>query len=74
MDLFEPFTQLLAVLLHWIGKRPVIYQDNTAVISAVTEGCGATRTKSIHQRLNIVLEAMQERVLKLKALTKRKWT
>jgi hypothetical protein len=42
-------------------ETPLIYQDNTSLISLVTEGGGIMRTKHMRSRMFLVLEAVKEK-------------
>jgi hypothetical protein len=57
IELFQEFTSFV------VNSRieiPLIYQDNTSVISMVTNGDGITRTKHIRTRMFLVLESLKE--------------
>ncbi len=41
----ELFQELLEFMVNGATDKPVIYQDNTAVITLVTQGGGVARTK-----------------------------
>ena len=46
-----------------VGKRvpaPIIYQDSTSVISLITQGEGARRTKHLRARMNLAKEMLDE--------------
>ncbi len=51
----------MSFVLNCNIKVPTVYQDNTSVISLVTIGGGIMRTKHMHTRMNLVLEAVNER-------------
>jgi len=47
-----------------------VYQDNTSVISLVTNGGGKVRTKHLRTRMYLTMEAIQEKKLHVKYIHK----
>ncbi len=60
--LFDNINQaeLFQELVNGVTDKPVIYQDNTAVIPLVTQGGGVARTKHMQTRLQLFLEVVKE--------------
>lgn len=56
----ELFQKFLVFVTNCEVKPPLIYQDNTSVITTVTQGGGATRAKHMGSRMHLVLEAVRE--------------
>ena len=56
----ELFQELLEFMVNGATDKPVIHQDNTAVITLVTQGGGVARTKHMRTRMQLVLEAVKE--------------
>jgi len=65
LSFVEIFSEFLAFVIDQKTRPPVIYQDNTSVISLVTKGGGINRTKHLRARMNLVGEAVRERGLKV---------
>jgi len=65
LSFVEIFAEFLAFVIDQKTRPPVIYQDNTSVISLVTKGGGINRTKHLRARMNLVGEAVRERGLKV---------
>jgi hypothetical protein len=61
----EVFAELMEFITGEKAITPVIYQDNTSVISLVTQGGGMMRTKHLRARVNLVLEAVAEKRVKV---------
>jgi hypothetical protein len=59
--LVERFAEFLAFVTDSEEIKPLIYQDSTSVITMVTEGGGAVRTEYMRTRMNLVLEAVQQK-------------
>lgn len=51
---------LLSFLPNEPEESPVLYQDNTSVLSLVTHGGGETRTKHLRAGKYLCMEAVQE--------------
>jgi hypothetical protein len=56
----ELFAEFVAFVTNSEQMKPLIYQDSTSVITMVTEGGGITRSKTMHTRMGLVLEAVKE--------------
>ncbi len=56
----ELFHEFVSFLVNDKIKKPLIYQDNTLVISMVTNGGGITRTKHMRTWMFLVLESLKE--------------
>jgi hypothetical protein len=56
----ELFVEFVAFVTNSEQMKPLIYQDSTAVITMVTEGGGATRSKTMCTRMCLVLEAVKK--------------
>jgi hypothetical protein len=41
-------------------EKPIIYQDSTSVLSLITQGGGATRTKHLRARVHLAKECIDE--------------
>jgi len=65
LSFVEILAEFLAFVIDQKTRPPVIYQDNTSVISLVTKGGGINRTKHLRARMNLVGEAVRERGLKV---------
>jgi hypothetical protein len=57
----ELFAEFVAFVTNSEQMKPLIYQDSTSVITMVTEGGGATRSKTMRTRMYLVLEGRQDR-------------
>jgi hypothetical protein len=60
LALVELFSEFVAFVTDSKEIKPVIYQDSTSVITMVTEGGGAVRTKHMRTRMHLVLEAVRQ--------------
>jgi hypothetical protein len=56
----ELFAEFLSFVTNSKPLKRVVHQDSTSVITMVTEGGGATRTKHMRTRLHLVIEAVKE--------------
>ena len=65
LSFVEIFAEFLAFVIDQKTHPPVIYQDNTSVISLFIKGGGINRTKHLHARMNLVGEAVRKRGLKV---------
>jgi hypothetical protein len=61
LGLVELIQELLCFVTSSKIETPLIYQDNTSVISLVTEGGGIMQTKHMRSRMFLVLEAVKEK-------------
>jgi hypothetical protein len=66
VGLVELFHEFLGFVLNCKVDVPIIYQDNTSVISLVTIGGGVTRTKHLRARMCLVKEVVDEKRMKIK--------
>jgi hypothetical protein len=66
VSLVELFHEFLGFVLNQKIAKPIIYQDNTSVISLVTVGGGVVRTKHLRARMGLVKEAIADNKLGLK--------
>jgi hypothetical protein len=66
VGLVELFHEFLGFVLSCTVDVPIVYQDNTSVISLVMIGGGVTRTKHLRARMCLVKEAMDEKRLIIK--------
>jgi hypothetical protein len=41
-------------------EKPIIHQDSTSVLSLITQGGGATRTKHLQARVHLAKESIDE--------------
>jgi hypothetical protein len=64
--LVELFHEFLGFVLNCKVDIPIVYQDNTSVISLVTIGGRVTRTKHLRARMCLVKEAVDEKKLRIK--------
>jgi hypothetical protein len=62
----ELFAEFLGFVTNSEPLKPVVHQDSTSVITMVTEGGGATRTKHMRTRLHLVIEAVKEDRIEIK--------
>jgi len=62
----ELFAEFVAFVTNSEQMKPLIYQDSTSVITMVTEGGGATRSKMMRTRMCLVLEAVKEDRIEIK--------
>jgi hypothetical protein len=62
----ELFAEFVAFVTNSEQMKPLIYQDSTSVITMVTEGGGATRSKTMRTRMCLVLEAVKEDRIEIK--------
>jgi hypothetical protein len=62
----ELFQDFLRFVTNSKVDASVIFQDNTSVILMVTNGGGITRTKHMHARMFLVLEAVKESRVKIR--------
>lgn len=60
VGLIEWFQELLELLLNLKPPKLIVYQDNTSVITLVTKGGGAVRTKHMRTRMNLVMESVMK--------------
>jgi hypothetical protein len=65
LGFFELFQEFLNFITNSKVEASVIFQDNTSVISMVTSGGGIMRTKHMHARMFLVLEAVKELRVKI---------
>jgi hypothetical protein len=66
----ELFHEFLSFILNCSVEVPTVYQDNTSVISLVTNGGGKVRTKHLRTRMYLTMEAIQEKKLHVKYIHK----
>jgi hypothetical protein len=66
IGLAELFAEFVAFVTNSEQMKPLIYQDSTSVITMVTEGGGATRSKTMRMRMCLVLEAVKEDRVEIK--------
>jgi hypothetical protein len=66
VSLVELFHEFLGFVLNQKIAKPIVYQDNTSVISLVTVGGGVVRTKHLRARMGLVKEAIADNKLGLK--------
>ncbi len=66
VGLVELFREFLSFVLNHNVGIPIVYQDNTSVISLVTIGSGVVRTKHLRARMGLVREAIEQRKLEIK--------
>jgi hypothetical protein len=66
VGLVEMFHEFLSFVLNHKVGTPIVYQDNTSVISLVTIGGGIFRTKHLRARMGLVKETITERRLEIK--------
>jgi hypothetical protein len=62
----ELFAEFLGFVTNSKPLKPMVHQDSTSVITMVTEGGGATRTKHMRTRLHLVIEAVKEDRIEIK--------
>jgi hypothetical protein len=62
----ELFAEFVGFAMNSEQMKPLIYQDSTSVITMVTEGGGATRSKTMRTRMCLVLEAVKENRIEIK--------
>jgi len=62
----ELFHEFMSFILNCAVDTPVVYQDNTSVISLVTLGGGKVRTKHLRTRMFLVKEAIEERKFRVR--------
>ncbi len=60
LGLIELFHEFITFVMNSKIEIPLIYQDNTSVISMVTLGGGITRMKHMRLRIFLVLESLKE--------------
>jgi len=60
LEFVELFAEFLSFVTSSKPLKLVVHQDSTSVITMVTEGGGATRTKHMRTRLHLVIEAVKE--------------
>ncbi len=60
LGIVELFQEFISFVTNSRVEIPLIYQDNTSVISLVTEGGGVMGTKHMRLRMFLVLEAIKE--------------
>jgi hypothetical protein len=65
-NLVELFQEFLGFVLNQRVCVPIVYQDNTSVISLVTIGGGIVRTKHLRARMGLVREAIENNKLEIK--------
>ena len=61
----ELFAEFIAFITNSQVHAPTIYEDCTAVISLVTEGCGVARTKHLRVHIEMCKQALQKKKWKL---------
>jgi hypothetical protein len=57
----ELFHEFISFIMNSKVGIPLIYQDNTSVISMVSSGGGITRTKHMRSRMFLVLESLRNK-------------
>jgi hypothetical protein len=62
----ELFHEFISFILDCAVDIPMVYQDNTSIISLVTLGGGKVRTKHLRTRMFLVREAIEERKLRVR--------
>jgi hypothetical protein len=62
----ELFHKFVSFVLNCKIDTPMVYQDNTSVISLVTAGGGMMRTKHLCTRMYLVMEALKEGKINVK--------
>jgi hypothetical protein len=62
----ELFHEFVSFVLNCKIGIPMVYQDNTSVISLVTTGGGVMRTKHMRTRMYLVMEALKENKIRVK--------
>jgi hypothetical protein len=62
----ELFHEFVSFVLNCKIGIPLVYQDNTSVISLVTTGGGVMRTKHMRTRMYLVMEALKENKIRVK--------
>jgi hypothetical protein len=62
----ELFHEFVSFVLNCKIGIPMVYQDNTSVISLVTAGGGVMRTKQMRTRMYLVMEALKESRIRVK--------
>jgi hypothetical protein len=60
LGFIELFQEFITFVTNAKIEIPLIFQDNTSVISMVTTGGGITRTKHMRTRMFLVLESLKE--------------
>jgi hypothetical protein len=66
VGLVELFNEFLGFVLNSEVRKPIVYQDNTSVISLVTIGGGIVRTKHLRARMCLVKEAISQQKLEIR--------
>jgi hypothetical protein len=61
LGFIELFQEFVTFITNAKVEVPLIFQDNTSVISMVTTGGGMTRTKHMRTRMFLVLESLKEK-------------
>jgi hypothetical protein len=62
----ELFHEFVTFILNCKIEVPMVYQDNTLVISLVTAGGGVMRTKHMRTRMYLVMEMLKEGKIEVK--------
>jgi hypothetical protein len=62
----ELFHEFVSFVLNCKIGTPMVYQDNTSVISLVAAGGGMMRTKHLRTRMYLVMEALKEGKINVK--------
>ncbi len=58
IGLVELFDEFITFLVNDKIPTPVIYQDNSSIVSLVTKGGGITRTRHLRNRMHLAKEAV----------------
>jgi hypothetical protein len=66
LALAELFSEFIAFVMDLTETKPLIYQDSTSVITMMTEGGVAVRTKHMRTRMHLVLEAVRQNRVEIK--------